>query len=57
MARKGSRQLLALVCSVCKSQNYITEKNRVNTEGKLALKKYCKRCKKVTVHRESGKLK
>jgi large subunit ribosomal protein L33 len=57
MAKKGPRILIALVCSQCKSQNYITEKNKVNTPGKLVMKKYCKKCRKRTEHKESKKLK
>ncbi len=57
MAKKGQRQILALVCSVCKSQNYITEKNKTNTPDKLVLKKYCSVCKKKTEHKEKSKLK
>lgn len=57
MAKKGSRQLYALLCSVCKNQNYVTEKNKTNTEGKLELKKYCDKCRKHTLHKESSKLK
>ena len=56
MAKKGSRTLLAFVCSECNSQNYVTEKNKVNTPDKLVLKKYCKRCRKVTKHKERKKL-
>jgi len=36
--KKGPRQILAFVCSVCKTQNYITEKNKTNTPDKLVLK-------------------
>lgn len=57
MAKKGARELVGLICSVCKSQNYITERNKVNMEGKLALNKYCKNCRKSTAHKESSKLK
>ncbi|MDO8551857.1 MAG: 50S ribosomal protein L33 [bacterium] len=57
MAKKGARQALALVCTVCKNQNYITEKNKTNTPEKLELKKYCKFCRKVTSHKERNKLK
>ncbi|MFC1711551.1 50S ribosomal protein L33 [Patescibacteria group bacterium] len=57
MAKKGSRTILALVCSECKSQNYITEKNKTNTPDKLLLKKYCRRCRKKTEHKERTKLK
>lgn len=54
---KGSREIVALVCSECKSQNYATTRNKVNMEGKLVLKKYCKHCKKVQLHKETTKLK
>jgi len=57
MAKKGNRLLVALVCSQCQSQNYITEKNKINTPDPLVLKKYCRRCRKKTVHKERKKLK
>lgn len=57
MAKQGQRQLIALICSVCHSQNYVTEKNKTNTPDKLALKKYCRFCRKVTEHKETSKLK
>lgn len=56
---KSKRVLFILVCSVCKSQNYTTSKNPDNialkNKGqniKLTFKKYCKRCRKVTEHKE-----
>ena len=52
MAKKGPRILVTLACSECKSQNYTTEKNRQNTQDKLELKKFCKNCRKTTVHKE-----
>ena len=61
MAKKGPRQLFGLICSVCKSHNYITTKNKANAQAKnqekLKLKKYCKTCKKHTEHKETTKLK
>lgn len=58
MAKKGERRILiALVCQVCKRQNYITEKSKLNTTEKLALQKYCLRCRKRTNHKETEKLK
>lgn len=57
MAKKGARQVLALICSVCKSQNYITEKNKINVPDKMNLSKFCKKCRKHTPHKESSKLK
>ena len=63
MAKKGARELVSLTCSVCKSQNYITDRNKVNMEtkgkkgSKLEIKKFCKACRKSQVHKESSKLK
>ena len=57
MAKKGSRDVVGMVCADCKSQNYATTRNKLNIEGKLQLKKFCKRCKKQTLHKETVKLK
>jgi large subunit ribosomal protein L33 len=63
MAKKGAREIVAMICEVCKSANYTTERNKVNMQNsnkampKLVLKKFCKFCKKVTSHKESSKLK
>ncbi|HNP89708.1 MAG: 50S ribosomal protein L33 1 [Microgenomates group bacterium ADurb.Bin219] len=57
MAKKGERNFIAFVCSVCKSQNYISEKNKTNTPDKITVKKFCKKCRKVTDHKETTKLK
>ena len=61
MAKKGAREIVALVCPVCKNQNYVTMRNKVNMDtkgkGKLQIKKWCKYCKKVQLHKETTKLK
>ena len=57
MAKKGPRAKIALICTVCKSQNYITTKNKIEHPDKLKLSKYCRRCLKHTEHKESTKLK
>ena len=57
MAKKGAREIVALVCSECKRQNYTTQRNKVNMEKKLEIKKYCKWDKKQTLHKETAKLK
>ena len=36
-------------------ENYLSEKNKRNTQDRLELKKYCPRCKKVTLHKEKTK--
>ncbi|OGM30078.1 50S ribosomal protein L33 [Candidatus Woesebacteria bacterium RIFCSPHIGHO2_01_FULL_41_10] len=56
MASKN-REIVALICQVCKSQNYVTTRNKVNMEEKLLLKKFCKKCHKQTEHKETVKLK
>jgi large subunit ribosomal protein L33 len=56
-SKKTPRILVALLCSVCGAQNYLTERNKTNTTDKLKLTKYCKWCKKKTEHKESAKLK
>jgi len=58
MAKKGAREIVAMVCSVCKSQNYVTMRNKINMEGKkLELKKFCSNCKKNQIHKETANLK
>ena len=47
---------ISMFCAVCKSRNYMTKRNKINTLEKLVMKKYCKKCKKHTEHKESGKL-
>ena len=54
---KGNRQLMAFVCTTCKTQNYVMTKNKVNTPDKIALSKYCRLCLKHTNHKETAKLK
>jgi len=56
MAKKEQRILLGMICQVCKSQNYITNRNKLNTTEKLVLKKYCRKCRKHTEHKETTKL-
>lgn len=61
MAKKGARELVGMICTVCKSQNYVTERNKVNMDtkgkGKLNINKWCKKCMKVQIHKETTKLK
>jgi len=56
-SKKTPRILIALVCTVCGGQNYLSEKNKINTPDKLKFVKYCYWCKKKTEHKESTKLK
>ena len=47
--------LIKLQCSECKRINYYSRKNKKTTQKKLELKKYCKWCKKHTLHKEMKK--
>lgn len=53
MAKKGKRPEIMLVCEQCKSRNYYTFRNVINTPDKLSLNKYCSKCKKQTLHKEA----
>ena len=46
------RDSFTLKCTVCGEENYITSKNKKNNPDRKKKKKYCPRCKKVTVHKE-----
>jgi large subunit ribosomal protein L33 len=48
----GGRIPVTLACSECKARNYRTTKAQ-NETGALELKKYCKVCKRHTLHRET----
>lgn len=56
MAKKRARELIGFVCSECKQQNYVSEKNKLNTQEKLELNKFCNNCRKVTKHTETKDL-
>ncbi len=49
---KHTENLIGLGCSVCKRRNYYVSKNKKKVERKLEFKKYCKWCRKHTVHKE-----
>ena len=44
---------ITLACTECKQRNYNTTKNKKNNPDRLEMKKYCRFCKKHTVHRET----
>ena len=47
------RVKVTLRCNECKQRNYNTMKNKKNTPDKLELNKYCRFCKKHTLHSET----
>ncbi len=44
---------ITLACTECKQRNYRTSKNRRTHSNRLELNKYCKFCRKHTLHRET----
>lgn len=49
------RITVQLECTECKSRNYVTTRKREQggAQKRLELRKFCKRCRKHTVHRET----
>ncbi|MBU2701601.1 large subunit ribosomal protein L33 [Sporomusaceae bacterium BoRhaA] len=47
------RNAVTLACTECKQRNYQTNKNKKNDPDRLELNKYCKFCKKETLHKET----
>jgi len=53
ISRKDRRPLIKLLCAECKQQYYHTRKNPTNTPDRLSRLKFCKICRKRTVHKET----
>lgn len=52
MAKNTNREGIALQCTKCKNINYLTSKNKKNSDGKLEIKKFCPKCNETTIHKE-----
>ena len=52
MATKTKENLVKMKCSECKRITYYTSRNKKKIKEKLELNKYCKFCKKHTLHKE-----
>ncbi|MGL4953787.1 MAG: 50S ribosomal protein L33 [Culicoidibacterales bacterium] len=44
---------VTLVCTECLSRNYSTPKNKQTNTERLEMKKFCRRCGKHTLHKET----
>ena len=60
MAQKGARVRITLACTECKQRNYNLKKNKQKLKknkqkhpDRMELQKYCRFCKKHTLHRET----
>ena len=47
------RNAVTLACTEGKSRNYQTNKNKKNDPDRIEFNKYCKFCKKHTLHKET----
>ncbi|MFH1094404.1 MAG: 50S ribosomal protein L33 [Candidatus Omnitrophota bacterium] len=47
------RELITIACKECKNRNYQSTKNKKQHSEKLELKKFCRSCRKHTLHRET----
>jgi large subunit ribosomal protein L33 len=48
-----AQEQAALACAECSRRNYHTSKNKRNVTERLELRRYCKWCRKHTVHKET----
>ena len=49
------RVTFLMKCSECGNENYLTEKEKKNNPDRWELKKYCPKCRKMTIHKEKTK--
>jgi len=47
------RAIITLACGDCKQRNYSTTKDKRKHPDRLEMSKYCRFCRKHTVHRET----
>ena len=47
------REKVILVCEECLSRNYTVDKNKLSNPNRMVIKKFCKKCNKHTVHKET----
>ncbi|MFH1855743.1 MAG: 50S ribosomal protein L33 [Candidatus Omnitrophota bacterium] len=46
------QEIITFACADCKRRNYTSTKNKKQNQGKLELNKYCRFCRKHTLHKE-----
>ena len=49
------KRQIRLECNECHEINYLTKKNAKKHPDKMELNKYCSRCQKTTLHKETKK--
>ncbi|OGL46298.1 MAG: 50S ribosomal protein L33 [Candidatus Schekmanbacteria bacterium RBG_16_38_10] len=49
----AERIIITMACEVCKERNYTNTKNKRTTPDRLEFSKYCRSCRKHTLHKET----
>lgn len=49
----AERIKVLLICTECLSRNYVTSKRKSDMQKRMELMKYCPKCNKHTLHRET----
>jgi large subunit ribosomal protein L33 len=44
---------IILACEICMSRNYATHRSKKNSRERMELRKYCPKCGRVTLHKET----
>ncbi|MCX7916117.1 MAG: 50S ribosomal protein L33 [Verrucomicrobiae bacterium] len=47
------RELITLACGECKSRNYTSTRNKKQGSARLELRKFCPKCRRHVVHKET----
>ena len=50
---ENMRVKITLACTECKQRNYDTKKNKKNDPDRLEMNKFCRFCRKHTLHKET----
>ena len=53
MAKAGARVKITLRCNECKQRNYNMTKDKKTHPDRMETKKYCRFCKRHTMHKET----
>lgn len=47
------REKVILICEECLSRNYTVKKNVLTNKERMSINKYCPKCNKHTLHKET----
>lgn len=53
MGKKTKENAIKFECTVCKTVNHFSRKNKKLLKERLELNKFCSTCKKHTLHKET----